>query len=160
MLQIKSFKLDTHPNSLCYISIVADESAKHGTVFKRIVFISYNTIILDIELPSENNLGTFTFTGKYSRTTSRQVTWFMHEWDRRFDTENIHRVVQQIHPLTLTIGEEVAKEMYEMAKYYWSNGSPLNPDSYYRKVAEAMHISCASRVNLLSGKEVQHDTRN
>lgn len=160
MLQIKSFKLDTHPNSLCYVSIVADESAKHGTVFKRIVFISYNTIILDIELPSENNIGTITFTGKYSRTTSRQVTWFMHEWDSRFDTKAMHRMVQRVSPVSLFIGEEVAKELYEMAKYYWTNGSPLNPDSYYKKVAEAMHIRTASRVNLIDRKEVQHDTCN
>lgn len=160
MLQIKSFKLSSHPSSLCYVAVVADESAKHGTVFKRMVFISYSTIILDIELPSENNIGTFTFTGKYSRTTSRQVTWFMHELDRRFDTECLLRVVQQVNPLTLTMGEETANGVYSMAEHYWTNGSPLNPDSYYRKVAEAMHISCASRVNLLSGKEVQHDTCN
>ena len=160
MLQIKSFKLDSHPSSLCYISVVADESAKHGTVFKRLVFISYSTIILDIELPSEVNIGTITFTGKYSRTTSRQVTWFLHEWDRRFDTKALHRMVQRVSPVSLFIGEEVANELHEMAKYYWNNGSPLNPDSYYRKVAEATHSSSASRVNLLSGKEVQHDTRN
>lgn len=160
MLQIKSFKLDSHPSSLCYIAIVADESAKHGTVFKRIVFISYSAIILDIELPSEDNIGTITFTGKYSRTTSRQVTWFMHEWDRRFDTENINRVVQQIHPLSLFIGEEVAKGVNSLAKHYWTNGSPLNPDSYYRKVAEATHCSTASRVNLMDRKEVHYGSGN
>lgn len=160
MLQIKSFKLDTHPNSLCYVAIVADESAKHGTVFKRIVFISYNTIILDIELPSENNIGTITFTGKYSRSTSRQVTWLMHEWDSRFDTKAMHRMVQRVSPVSLFIGEEVAKELHDMAEHYWKNGSPLNPDTYYRRVAEAMNTSCASRVNLMPRKEVQHDTCN
>ena len=160
MLQTKSFKLDTHPSSLCYITVVADVSAKYGTQFKRIMFISYATKVIDIELSNSENLNTFTFTGKYSRTTSRQVTWFMHELDRRFDTECLLRVVQQVNPLTLTMGEKVAKGVYEFAKHYWTNGLPLNPDAYYSRVREATGMASENMVHLMPRKEVQHGSGN
>lgn len=138
MLQTKQFKLDGHEYTHSYVEVTADVSTE-GTFFKSFKFYSYRTMIINIELPNEAGLCTLTCTGTYSRTTAKQISWFLRPLYIDIDYFVLKALCNGENDAIVALDDYSRKRCTIVADWYWNNGSTMNMESYNRKVNEAIN---------------------
>lgn len=67
---MKSLKLRNHPGCQCHVNVIDKNHVQ---------FVSYYTSVIEIMQDKQHNR-LIKCNGTYSRTTSRQITWFLQEY--------------------------------------------------------------------------------
>lgn len=80
---LRTTKLSNHAGCQCYII----------TIGNRIDFISYATRVISIIIENDKRL--IECTGTYSRTTARQITYFLKEYAPDLSLEDMKRIVNK-----------------------------------------------------------------
>lgn len=140
MLQTRNFRMDSHEYAYCFISITADVQ-EHSTFFRKIELYSYNTLVLTIELPDNNGMNSLTCTGLYSRSTTRQLVWFLNQFHLRVSISVIKEWLKHYDDIPIILDKEEYESCICKAETYWNTGRTMNLDSYAKRVKEAIEKS-------------------
>lgn len=137
MLQEKSFRMTTHPYTHAYVKVIADVS-EDGTFYKGLELWSYHTKVISIELPADTGVNTMTVYGLYSRTTARQITWFMRELYLDEITAGLRQLCKNEQDAVIALDRYTTTRCIVVAGDYWNNGRQINWGSYHKECKEAI----------------------
>ena len=136
MTEPRRYRLSTHPYTHCYVEVFGEEH-ENGTILNRIDFYSYRTLVISINFDIESRTGYLECTGTHSRSTARQMTWFLRELYLEVSYKVLKDIANSEIPGKYILDDYSVTRCYVTANDYWKNGKPLNYERYVQQCKEA-----------------------